>query len=212
MIKNNWLVLAIVLGSVGVARAESDDGSVEEEQVYNHFSAFIGSGTTNKDWFDGSNASFFEIRFNKPLSSGWLMEVDYSAQFFHPDNFTARVDRVLISGGYHYDITSRLDVYALYGAGLLGYEQRDNKTDKKLDSQSDLLQGARLGFNYLINREMTLTLEGEFTRSDWVDEDNIKLAFNYQWNDVFGTGIFYKYRDAGKDYINEGGISARVIY
>lgn len=212
MIKNNWLVLAIVLGSAGVARAESDDGSVEEEQVYNHFSAFIGSGTTNKNWFDGSNASFFEIRFNKPLSSGWLMEVDYSAQFFHPDNFTARVDRVLISGGYHHDITSRLDVYALYGAGLLGYEQRDNKTDKKLDSQSDLLQGARLGFNYLINREVTLTLEGEFTRSDWVDEDNIKLAFNYQWNDVFGTGIFYKYRDAGKDYINEGGISARVIY
>lgn len=212
MIKNNWLVLAIVLGSVGVARAANDDGSVEKEQVYNHFSAFIGSGTTNKDWFDGSNASFFEIRFNKPLSSGWLMEVDYSAQFFHPDNFTARVDRVLISGGYHHDITSRLDVYALYGAGLLGYEQRDNKTDKKLDSQSGLLQGARLGFNYLINREMTLTLEGEFTRSDWVDEDNIKLAFNYQWNDVFGTGIFYKYRDAGKDYINEGGISARVIY
>ncbi|EJN6826267.1 hypothetical protein WMQ48_00805 [Vibrio cidicii] len=212
MIKNNWLVLAIVLGSVGVARAESDDGSVEEEQVYNHFSAFIGSGTTNKNWFDGSNASFFEIRFNKPLSSGWLMEVDYSVQFFHPDNFTARVDRVLISGGYHHDITSRLDVYALYGVGLLGYEQRDNKTDKKLDSQSDLLQGARLGFNYLINREMTLTLEGEFTRSDWVDEDNIKLAFNYQWNDVFGTGIFYKYRDAGKDYISEGGISARVIY
>ncbi|ELV8625048.1 hypothetical protein ATY37_11715 [Vibrio cidicii] len=212
MIKNNWLVLAIVLGSVGVARAESDDGSVEEEQVYNHFSAFIGSGTTNKNWFDGSNASFFEIRFNKPLSSGWLMEVDYSVQFFHPDNFTARVDRVLISGGYHHDITSRLDVYALYGVGLLGYEQRDNKTDKKLDSQSDLLQGARLGFNYLINREVTLTLEGEFTRSDWVDEDNIKLAFNYQWNDVFGTGIFYKYRDAGKDYISEGGISARVIY
>lgn len=212
MIKNNWLVLAIVLGSVGVARAESDDGSVEEEQVYNHFSAFIGSGTTNKNWFDGSNASFFEMRFNKPLSSGWLMEVDYSVQFFHPDNFTARVDRVLISGGYHHDITSRLDVYALYGVGLLGYEQRDNKTDKKLDSQSDLLQGARLGFNYLINREVTLTLEGEFTRSDWVDEDNIKLAFNYQWNDVFGTGIFYKYRDAGKDYINEGGISARVIY
>ncbi|KYN86636.1 hypothetical protein ATY35_13700 [Vibrio cidicii] len=212
MIKNNWLVLAIVLGSVGVARAESDDGSVEEEQVYNHFSAFIGSGTTNKNWFDGSNASFFEMRFNKPLSSGWLMEVDYSVQFFHPDNFTARVDRVLISGGYHHDITSRLDVYALYGVGLLGYEQRDNKTDKKLDSQSDLLQGARLGFNYLINREVTLTLEGEFTRSDWVDEDNIKLAFNYQWNDVFGTGIFYKYRDAGKDYISEGGISARVIY
>lgn len=212
MIKNNWLVLAIVLGSVGVAGAESDDGSVEEEQVYNHFSAFIGSGTTNKNWFDGSNASFFEIRFNKPLSSGWLMEVDYSVQFFHPDNFTARVDRVLISGGYHHDITSRLDVYALYGVGLLGYEQRDNKTDKKLDSQSDLLQGARLGFNYLINREVTLTLEGEFTRSDWVDEDNIKLAFNYQWNDVFGTGIFYKYRDAGKDYISEGGISARVIY
>lgn len=212
MIKNNWLVLAIVLGSVGVARAESDDGSVEEEQVYNHFSAFIGSGTTNKNWFDGSNATFFEMRFNKPLSSGWLMEVDYSVQFFHPDNFTARVDRVLISGGYHHDITSRLDVYALYGVGLLGYEQRDNKTDKKLDSQSDLLQGARLGFNYLINREVTLTLEGEFTRSDWVDEDNIKLAFNYQWNDVFGTGIFYKYRDAGKDYISEGGISARVIY
>ncbi|EMQ2875316.1 hypothetical protein V9N52_000538 [Vibrio navarrensis] len=212
MIKNNWLVLAIVLGSVGVAGAESDDGSVEEEQVYNHFSAFIGSGTTNKNWFDGSNASFFEIRFNKPLSSGWLMEVDYSVQFFHPDNFTARVDRVLISGGYHHDITSRLDVYALYGVGLLGYEQRDNKTGKKLDSQSDLLQGARLGFNYLINREVTLTLEGEFTRSDWVDEDNIKLAFNYQWNDVFGTGIFYKYRDAGKDYISEGGISARVIY
>ncbi|WP_172564442.1 hypothetical protein [Vibrio navarrensis] len=211
MVRHNGLVLLVAFSATGWAQ-QSDEKPAESKQAYRHFSAVAGSGTTNKDWFNGANASFFELRLSKPLFSGWLLDVDYSAQFFHPDDSTSRVDRLLFSGGYHYDLTAALDVYLLYGIGALRYEQTDNKTDKLLDSQSDMLQGAKLGFNYLINREMTLTLEGEFTRSDWVDEDNIKLAFNYQWNDVFGTGIFYKYRDAGKDYINEGGISARVIY
>lgn len=211
MVRHNGLVLLVALSGSGWAQ-QSDEQLAESKQVYRHFSAVAGSGTTNKDWFNGANASFFELRLSKPLFSRWLLDVDYSAQFFHPDNSTARVDRLLFSGGYHYDLTPALDVYLLYGIGALRYEQTDNKTDKLLDSQSDMLRGAKLGFNYLINRKMTLTLEGEFTRSDWVDEDNVKLAFNYQWNDVFGTGIFYKYRDAGKDYINEGGVSARVIY
>ncbi|HDZ3736682.1 TPA: hypothetical protein RSW51_002320 [Vibrio vulnificus] len=210
MIKRGWFVIPILCSMSSVA--EEANVPAFTQAAYNSIALWVGSGTTNQDWLEGSNASFFEVEGGHLYSSNVLVNMNYSAQFFHPDSYTVRVDRALLSAGYRYALHEKLDVYAFYGLGGFREEERQKSTDTKLNSEKGLLRGGKVGFYYFATDKLSVQIEGEFTRSDWVDEDNAKLSVAYQWGERFGSSAFYKYRDAGKDYINEAGISLKWVY
>ncbi|MGU3847183.1 porin family protein, partial [Vibrio diabolicus] len=79
----------------------------------------VGAGTTNEEWLDNSNATTIGLGGNYLFTENWLFNVDYSAQFFHPDDFTLRIDRLLFGGGYRYGITDQFDFYGEYGIGAI---------------------------------------------------------------------------------------------
>ncbi|MDF5139025.1 outer membrane beta-barrel protein, partial [Vibrio parahaemolyticus] len=146
-----------------------------------------------------------------------LFNVDYSAQFFHPDDFTLRIDRLLFGGGYRYGVTEQFDIYGLYGIGAIKAKATDDKTDNTLSSDSELIQAVTVGVNYLLSEKLIATAEVELNRSDIVDENNFKIGLNYQWHKVIGTGLFYQFRDTdysgeSSDYVNEVGLSLKFVY
>ncbi|MCF8778969.1 outer membrane beta-barrel protein [Vibrio sp. IRLE0018] len=192
--------------------AEKMEAPSPIDAAYKSVALWVGSGTTNQDWLEGSNASFFEVEGLHRYSSNVLVSINYSAQFFHPESYTIRLDRALISAGYRYALHEQLDIYAFYGLGGFREEERQNKTDTKLNSEKGMLTGGKVGFYYFATDKLSVQVEGEFTRTDWVDEDNAKLSVAYQWGKRFGCSAFYKYRDAGKNYINEAGISLKWVY
>ena len=71
----------------------------ESEQAekfgYEHIQLELGAGTTNEEWLDNSNATTIVLGGNYLIADNWLFNVDYSAQFFHPDDFTLRIDLLL---------------------------------------------------------------------------------------------------------------------
>ena len=74
-----------------------------------------------------------------------------------------------------------------------------------------------IGANYLFSEKLMATAEVHLNRSDIVDENNYKIAFNYQWHHVIGTGLYYQFRDTDyqsreSDHINEVGISFKFVY
>lgn len=210
MLKHSCFVLPLLISMSCGAQEIANPTPIDA--AYNSVALWVGSGTTNQAWLEGSNASFFEVEGGHLYSSNVLVNMNYSAQFFHPDAYTIRVDRALLSAGYRYALHEKLDVYAFYGLGGFRQEERQKSTDTKLNSEKGLLRGGKVGFYYFATDKLSVQMEGEFTRSDWIDEDNAKLSVAYQWGKRFSSSAFYKYRDTGKDYINEAGISLKWIY
>ncbi|MGR5131559.1 outer membrane beta-barrel protein [Vibrio alfacsensis] len=193
----------------------------EAEQVkrfgYEHIHLGVGAGTTNEEWLDNSNATTAALGGNYLVTDNWLFNFDYTAQFFHPDTFTLRIDRLLIGGGYRHAINERFDVYGIYGLGAIKAKAKNDNTNRTLSSESEFIQGITLGANYLFSEKLMATTEVHVNRSDIVDENNYKVAFNYQWHDVIGTGLYYQFRDTdyqgeASEEINEVGISFKFVY
>ncbi|MDF2154319.1 outer membrane beta-barrel protein [Vibrio sp. CAU 1672] len=179
---------------------------------YEYIQLDAGVGTTNEEWLENSNSTTLALGGNYLFTDNWMFNLDYSAQFIHPQDFTLRVDRLLLGAGYRYPLNNKLDIYGIYSIGALKAKATADSNDKTIYSESEFLQAAKLGVHYLIKENLTATAEVKLTRSDWVDEDNYRLALNYQWHDVIGTGVYYQYRDVESNYINEAGISLRFLY
>ncbi|MDW2457479.1 outer membrane beta-barrel protein [Vibrio sp. 1249-1] len=213
MVRNLLLVFLAALPAISSA-AVMDQA---EKFGYEHIHLDVGAGTTNEEWLDNSNATTVGLGGNYLFTENWLFNVDYSAQFFHPDDFTLRIDRLLFGGGYRYGVTEQFDIYGIYGIGAIKAKATDDKTDNTLSSDSELIQAVTVGVNYLLSEKLIATAEVEFNRSDIVDENNFKIGFNYQWHKVIGTGLFYQFRDTdysgeSSDYVNEVGLSLKFVY
>ncbi|ENG5980629.1 porin family protein [Vibrio sp. 1641] len=213
MVRNLLLVSLAALPAISSA-AVMDQA---EKFGYEHIHLDVGAGTTNEEWLDNSNATTVGLGGNYLFTENWLFNVDYSAQFFHPDDFTLRIDRLLFGGGYRYGVTEQFDIYGIYGIGAIKAKATDDKTDNTLSSDSELIQAVAVGVNYLLSEKLIATAEVEFNRSDIVDENNFKIGFNYQWHKVIGTGLFYQFRDTdysgeSSDYVNEVGLSLKFVY
>ncbi|EIL2908376.1 outer membrane beta-barrel protein [Vibrio sp. Vb2110] len=213
MVRNLLLVSLAALPAISSA-AVMDQA---EKFGYEHIHLDVGAGTTNEEWLDNSNATTVGLGGNYLFTENWLFNVDYSAQFFHPDDFTLRIDRLLFGGGYRYGVTEQFDIYGLYGIGAIKAKATDDKTDNTLSSDSELIQAVTVGVNYLLSEKLIATAEVELNRSDIVDENNFKIGFNYQWHKVIGTGLFYQFRDTdysgeSSDYVNEVGLSLKFVY
>ncbi|MCS0175629.1 porin family protein [Vibrio alginolyticus] len=213
MMRNLLLVSLAALPAISSA-AVMDQA---EKFGYEHIHLDVGAGTTNEEWLDNSNATTVGLGGNYLFTENWLFNVDYSAQFFHPDDFTLRIDRLLFGGGYRYGVTEQFDIYGIYGIGAIKAKATDDKTDNTLSSDSELIQAVTVGVNYLLSEKLIATAEVELNRSDIVDENNFKIGFNYQWHKVIGTGLFYQFRDTdysgeSSDYVNEVGLSLKFVY
>ncbi|EJL6790353.1 outer membrane beta-barrel protein [Vibrio alginolyticus] len=213
MVRNLLLVSLAALPAISSA-AVMDQA---EKFGYEHIHLDVGAGTTNEEWLDNSNATTVGLGGNYLFIENWLFNVDYSAQFFHPDDFTLRIDRLLFGGGYRYGVTEQFDIYGLYGIGAIKAKATDDKTDNTLSSDSELIQAVTVGVNYLLSEKLIATAEVELNRSDIVDENNFKIGLNYQWHKVIGTGLFYQFRDTdysgeSSDYVNEVGLSLKFVY
>ncbi|HHF3274329.1 TPA: outer membrane beta-barrel protein [Vibrio alginolyticus] len=213
MVRNLLLVSLAALPAISSA-AVMDQA---EKFGYEHIHLDVGAGTTNEEWLDNSNATTVGLGGNYLFTENWLFNVDYSAQFFHPDDFTLRIDRLLFGGGYRYGVTEQFDIYGLYGIGAIKAKATDDKTDNTLSSDSELIQAVTVGVNYLLSEKLIATAEVELNSSDIVDENNFKIGFNYQWHKVIGTGLFYQFRDTdysgeSSDYVNEVGLSLKFVY
>ncbi|MCS0300577.1 MULTISPECIES: outer membrane beta-barrel protein [Vibrio] len=213
MVRNLLLVSLAALPAISSA-AVMDQA---EKFGYEHIHLDVGAGTTNEEWLDNSNATTVGLGGNYLFTENWLFNVDYSAQFFHPDDFTLRIDRLLFGGGYRYGVTEQFDIYGIYGIGANKAKATDDKTDNTLSSDSELIQAVTVGVNYLLSEKLIATAEVELNRSDIVDENNFKIGFNYQWHKVIGTGLFYQFRDTdysgeSSDYVNEVGLSLKFVY
>ncbi|HHF2898473.1 porin family protein [Vibrio alginolyticus] len=213
MVRNLLLVSLAALPAISSA-AVMDQA---EKFGYEHIHLDVGAGTTNEEWLDNSNATTVGLGGNYLFTENWLFNVDYSAQFFHPDDFTLRIDRLLFGGGYRYGVTEQFDIYGIYGIGAIKAKATDDKTDNTLSSDSELIQAVTVGVNYLLSEKLIATAEVELNRSDIVDENNFKIGFNYQWHNVIGTGLFYQFRDTdysgeSSDYVNEVGLSLKFVY
>ncbi|EGR0268468.1 porin family protein [Vibrio alginolyticus] len=213
MVRNLLLVSLAALPAISSA-AVMDQA---EKFGYEHIHLDVGAGTTNEEWLDNSNATTVGLGGNYLFTENWLFNVDYSAQFFHPDDFTLRIDRFLFGGGYRYGVTEQFDIYGIYGIGAIKAKATDDKTDNTLSSDSELIQAVTVGVNYLLSEKLIATAEVELNRSDIVDENNFKIGFNYQWHKVIGTGLFYQFRDTdysgeSSDYVNEVGLSLKFVY
>ncbi|ELA8361690.1 TPA: porin family protein [Vibrio alginolyticus] len=213
MMRNLLLVSLAALPAISSA-AVMDQA---EKFGYEHINLDVGAGTTNEEWLDNSNATTVGLGGNYLFTENWLFNVDYSAQFFHPDDFTLRIDRLLFGGGYRYGVTEQFDIYGIYGIGAIKAKATDDKTDNTLSSDSELIQAVTVGVNYLLSEKLIATAEVELNRSDIVDENNFKIGFNYQWHKVIGTGLFYQFRDTdysgeSSDYVNEVGLSLKFVY
>ncbi|ALR91796.1 outer membrane beta-barrel protein [Vibrio alginolyticus] len=213
MVRNLLLVSLAALPAISSA-AVMDQA---EKFGYEHIHLDVGAGTTNEEWLDNSNATTVGLGGNYLFTENWLFNVDYSAQFFHPDDFTLRIDRLLFGGGYRYGVTEQFDIYGLYGIGAIKAKATDDKTDNTLSSDSELIQAVTVGVNYLLSEKLIATAEVELNSSDIVDENNFKIGLNYQWHKVIGTGLFYQFRDTdysgeSSDYVNEVGLSLKFVY
>ncbi|KOE07458.1 outer membrane beta-barrel protein [Vibrio sp. 665] len=213
MVRNLLLVSLAALSAISSA-AVMDQA---EKFGYEHIHLDVGAGTTNEEWLDNSNATTVGLGGNYLFTENWLFNVDYSAQFFHPDDFTLRIDRLLFGGGYRYGVTEQFDIYGIYGIGAIKAKATDDKTDNTLSSDSELIQAVTVGVNYLLSEKLIATAEVELNRSDIVDENNFKIGLNYQWHKVIGTGLFYQFRDTdysgeSSDYVNEVGLSLKFVY
>ncbi|EQB0498599.1 outer membrane beta-barrel protein [Vibrio alginolyticus] len=213
MVRNLLLVSLAALPAISSA-AVMDQA---EKFGYEHIHLDVGAGTTNEEWLDNSNATTVGLGGNYLFTENWLFNVDYSAQFFHPDDFTLRIDRLLFGGGYRYGVTEQFDIYGIYGIGAIKAKATDDKTDNTLSSDSELIQAVTVGVNYLLSEKLIVTAEVELNRSDIADENNFKIGFNYQWHKVIGTGLFYQFRDTdysgeSSDYVNEVGLSLKFVY
>ncbi len=213
MVRNLLLVSLAALPAISSA-AVMDQA---EKFGYEHIHLDVGAGTTNEEWLDNSNATTVGLGGNYLFIENWLFNVDYSAQFFHPDDFTLRIDRLLFGGGYRYGVTEQFDIYGIYGIGAIKAKATDDKTDNTLSSDSELIQAVTVGVNYLLSEKLIATAEVELNRSDIVDENNFKIGLNYQWHKVIGTGLFYQFRDTdysgeSSDYVNEVGLSLKFVY
>ncbi|EJS0370597.1 outer membrane beta-barrel protein [Vibrio alginolyticus] len=213
MVRNLLLVSLAALPAISSA-AVMDQA---EKFGYEHIHLDVGAGTTNEEWLDNSNATTVGLGGNYLFTENWLFNVDYSAQFFHPDDFTLRIDRLLFGGGYRYGVTEQFDIYGLYGIGAIKAKATDDKTDNTLSSDSELIQAVTVGVNYLLSEKLIATAEVELNCSDIVDENNFKIGLNYQWHKVIGTGLFYQFRDTdysgeSSDYVNEVGLSLKFVY
>ncbi|EPN3958463.1 outer membrane beta-barrel protein [Vibrio alginolyticus] len=213
MVRNLLLVSLAALPAISSA-AVMDQA---EKFGYEHIHLDVGAGTTNEEWLDNSNATTVGLGGNYLFTENWLFNVDYSAQFFHPDDFTLRVDRLLFGGGYRYGVTEQFDIYGLYGIGAIKAKATDDKTDNTLSSDSELIQAVTVGVNYLLSEKLIATAEVELNSSEIVDENNFKIGLNYQWHKVIGTGLFYQFRDTdysgeSSDYVNEVGLSLKFVY
>ncbi|ELA8466796.1 outer membrane beta-barrel protein [Vibrio alginolyticus] len=213
MVRNLLLVSLAALPAISSA-AVMDQA---EKFGYEHIHLDVGAGTTNEEWLDNSNATTVGLGGNYLFTENWLFNVDYSAQFFHPDDFTLRIDRLLFGGGYRYGVTEQFDIYGIYGIGAIKAKATDDKTDNTLSSDSELIQAVTVGVNYLLSEKLIATAEVELNRSDIVDENNFKIGFNYQWHKVIGTGLFYQFRDTdysgeSSDFVNEVGLSLKFVY
>ena len=213
MVRNLLLVSLAALPAISSA-AVMDQA---EKFGYEHIHLDVGAGTTNEEWLDNSNTTTVGLGGNYLFTENWLFNVDYSAQFFHPDDFTLRIDRLLFGGGYRYGVTEQFDIYGIYGIGAIKAKATDDKTDNTLSSDSELIQAVTVGVNYLLSEKLIATAEVELNRSDIVDENNFKIGLNYQWHKVIGTGLFYQFRDTdysgeSSDFVNEVGLSLKFVY
>ncbi|EGR0170084.1 porin family protein [Vibrio alginolyticus] len=219
LMKGSRMVRNLLLVSLAALPAISSAAVMDQAEKfgYEHIHLDVGAGTTNEEWLDNSNATTVGLGGNYLFTENWLFNVDYSAQFFHPDDFTLRIDRLLFGGGYRYGVTEQFDIYGIYGIGAIKAKATDDKTDNTLSSDSELIQAVTVGVNYLLSEKLIATAEVEFNRSDIVDENNFKIGFNYQWHKVIGTGLFYQFRDTdysgeSSDYVNEVGLSLKFVY
>lgn len=217
--KGSRMVRNLLLVSLAALPAISSAAVMDQAEKfgYEHIHLDVGAGTTNEEWLDNSNATTVGLGGNYLFTENWLFNVDYSAQFFHPDDFTLRIDRLLFGGGYRYGVTEQFDIYGLYGIGAIKAKATDDKTDNTLSSDSELIQAVTVGVNYLLSEKLIATAEVELNRSDIVDENNFKIGLNYQWHKVIGTGLFYQFRDTdysgeSSDYVNEVGLSLKFVY
>ncbi|MFH0239241.1 outer membrane beta-barrel protein [Vibrio alginolyticus] len=213
MVRNLLLVSLAALPAISSAAVMNQ----AEKFGYEHIHLDVGAGTTNEEWLDNSNATTVGLGGNYLFTENWLFNVDYSAQFFHPDDFTLRIDRLLFGGGYRYGVTEQFDIYGIYGIGAIKAKATDDKTDNTLSSDSELIQAVTVGVNYLLSEKLIATAEVELNSSDIVDENNFKIGLNYQWHKVIGTGLFYQFRDTdysgeSSDYVNEVGLSLKFVY
>lgn len=213
------MLRSLLLVSLLAAPALSSASELEQAERfgYEHIHLNIGAGTTDKEWLENSNVTTMVLGGNYLYTNNWLFNFDYTAQFFHPDTYTLRIDRLTFGGGYRYGLAPQFDMYGLYRLGAIKAKATDNDTDKALVSDTDFIHAAVIGASYLLRENFIVTAEAEANRSDIVDENKITVGFNYQWHDVIGTGLYYQYRDtdyagASSDYINEVGLSLKFLY
>ena len=208
------LLVPLLVASVACSASESEQA---EKFGYENIYLNVGAGTTNEEWLENANVTTIDLGGNYLLTDNWLLNGDYSAQFFHPDTYTLRIDRLAFGGGYRYGLLQQLDLYALYRLGAIKAKATDNDTDRTLVSETEFFHAVVMGLNYLMSEKFTLITQLEANRSDIVDENKMTIGFNYQWHDVIGTGLYYQYRDtdykdASSDYINEVGLSLKFVY
>ncbi|NMV27805.1 porin family protein, partial [Vibrio parahaemolyticus] len=84
------LLLAAPLVALPIMSVASE-AEQAEKFGYEHINLDVGAGTTNEEWLDNSNATTLGLGGNYLVRDNWLLNVDYSAQFFHPDDFTLRI-------------------------------------------------------------------------------------------------------------------------
>ncbi len=199
------------------AISSASEAEQAEKFGYEHIHVSAGAGATHKAWLENSDVTSVVFGGSYLFTDNWLLDFDCTTQFFHPETYTLRIDRITFGGGYRYSLTQQLDLYGLYRLGGIKAKATDDETDKALVSDTDFIHAAIVGVHYLLAEDLILTAEAEFNRSGIVDEDKITFGFNYQWHDVIGTGLYYQHRDtdykgASPDYIDEFGFRLTFAY
>lgn len=213
MLRRLILVALLIVPAV----SNASDAGQADKYGYGNIHLNVGAGTTNEAWLQNSNVTTINLGGNRQFTDNWLFNFDFTAQFFHPDTYTLRIDRLMVGSGYRYGLTQQFDIYGIYRLGMIKAKAREKETDRTLLSDTEFIHEITIGTNYLLRERLIVNAEAAFNSSDIVDENKYIVGLIYQWHDVIGTGLYYKYRDtdyrgASPDYINEVGLHLKFLY
>ncbi|KAB0463481.1 MULTISPECIES: outer membrane beta-barrel protein [Vibrio] len=183
---------------------------------YDHIYATAYSGSLNEDAGGNNNASSFGLGGSYAMTGGWLLLGDYSARFIHPDDTTTRIDTLMPGVGYRYGIKKDLDVVAYYLLGITKGQVEDNDTNRTESSDTEFIQGVKVGLNYGFAKRWIANGSVQVNRSDLFDEEIYHLGLRYLVTNKFAIGGSYQHRDGeGKirsERTNELGVEFFLEY
>ncbi|MGY3569448.1 outer membrane beta-barrel protein [Vibrio paucivorans] len=201
-------VAGILLSTTSAAMVQTAVNAGKYDYVY----VDLSSGSYDKSLGGNNNVTAMGIGASSLYDDQWLLVLDYSARFFHPDNITEETYTLRAGAGYRYAINEQWDISTRAKVGSLWNKVTQDNPEVKLFSDSKFVYSIDASVNYFVTKQLELAAIGELSRSNLVDEDKLQLRADYHFEDNFAIGVLYTHRDFGEDTTNEGGLSLRYRF